>query len=252
MRARNFIVFIVCLSTIFCASHQKRLQRERELSPKYQYDVGTLHLNNNDPDEAIKCFKRTIQLDPDFYLGYNSLGLAYLMKGELTTAEQYFYSCLDINPSFSEPHNNLGTVYQEMKLYDKAEHQFQIAIEDIRNPVKYLAYFNLARLYYLQNKDQEALDNIKIAIKMKSDFVQAYNLEGIIYEKAGKYSEAINSYMKALKISPNDLDLNYNLAVAYFKDNRYEEAKQIFERIYPYVTDSEMKSKIEQYLKIIK
>jgi len=252
MKARYFVILLVCLGTIFCASQQKKLQKEREQSPEYQYDVGTLYLNNNNPDEAIKCFRRVLQLDSDFYLAYNSLGLAYLMKGELKTAEQYFYKCLEIKPSFAEPHNNLGTVYQEMELYEKAEREFKTAIEDIRYPARHLAYYNLARLYYIQNKDQEALDNIKIAAKMKLDFAQAFNLEGIIYEKLGKYDEAINSYEEALKISPNDLDLNFNLAIAFFKSNRYEEAKQIFERIYPNVTDPEMKSKIEQYLKVIK
>jgi len=252
MKIRSFMLFIICLSIVFCASPQKRLQKERAQSPKYQYDVGAMHLNNNDLDEAIKYFRKSIELDPNFFIAYNALGLACFMKGQFKLAEKHFYSCLDKEPSFTEAHNNLGTVYQEMKLYNKAEREYRIAIEDVNYPSRHLAYYNLSKLFYIQNKNQEALEHITFAIKMKPDFAGAYNLEGIIYEKMGKYNEAIYRYETALKFIPNDLSLNFNLAISYFKSNRQKEAKRIFEKIYPSVTDSEMKSKIEQYLKVIK
>jgi hypothetical protein len=46
--------------------------------------------------------------------------------------------------------------------------------------------------------------------------------------------------------------INFNLGVAYFKNNELQKAKDVFVSIYPRVTDSEMKTQIEQYIKVIK
>jgi tetratricopeptide (TPR) repeat protein len=73
-----------------------------------------------------------------------------------------------------------------------------------------------------------------------------------LLEREGKLKEAIFNYEKALNIAPGDINLSYNLAVAYFKSDRRSEAKAIFEKIYSEVTDEEIKSKIDEYLKVLK
>jgi tetratricopeptide (TPR) repeat protein len=68
----------------------------------------------------------------------------------------------------------------------------------------------------------------------------------------GRIKESIKMYNKALEITPDDVNLNFNLAVAYFKDDQREQAKSLFEEIYPRVEDPEIKNKIDEYLKVLK
>ena len=82
--------------------------------------------------------------------------------------------------------------------------------------------------------------------------VMALNLKGVLLERLGNLKQAIYSYEKAQGIAPDDVNLNYNLAVAYFKSDRRAEAKSLFEKIYPNVTDEEIKTKIDEYLKVLK
>ena len=63
---------------------------------------------------------------------------------------------------------------------------------------------------------------------------------------------AVRSFEKAIKINPDDIDINFNLAEAYFNNRQFEKARQIFNTLYLQNIDIEMKTKIEDYLRKIK
>jgi len=252
MKYKIPVILLVSFNLIVCASSQKRLEKKRAEDPQYQYNVGLVYLQNDRLDEAIDYFNKSISLRSNFHLALNALGLTYFMKGEFQKSVEYFEKCLVINPGFTEARNYLGSVYQELGYLDKAEIEFRKAIGDENYASRELPYYNLARLYLAQDKDKEALDLVNTAIELNSRMVMALNLQGVLLERLGKIREAIYSYEKALNISPDDVNLSYNLAVAYFKTDRRTEAKTLFEKIYPQVTDEEIKSKIDEFLKVLK
>jgi tetratricopeptide (TPR) repeat protein len=239
------------LNLAFCVSAQKKLEMERGKDPHYQYNLGLYYLDNGNPNEAIKFLNKSLSLNPRNHLAFNALGFAHSMKGDLGQSLQNFQKCLEINPNFTEAHNNIGMIYQEMGFIDKAEEEFQKVLADEKYPSKENAHYNLANLYYIQGKNEKALDHIQKAIQENVRFAMAYNLKGRIFEKQNKLPEAIMSYEKALQIVPKDIHFNFDLAVALFKNKKYNRAKEIFEKIFPRVTDPEMKENINKYLQII-
>jgi len=251
MRAKVLAVLSICATLAFCASSQAKIQRNQEKDPKYQYNLGLFYLNQNNVDEAVKYFVKAQSLDTRFYLALNGLGLAHSMKGRLDESVRAYQKCLEINPQFTEAHNNLGAVYQEMKLLDKAESEFKTALLDMGYQTRELPYFNLARLYVLQNRLDEALENIEKSIQIKPRLAMAQHLRGFIFEKRNSLGEAIASYEAAVKIVPEDVGFNYDLGVAYFKNGDYARAKEIFLKISGKITDAETKDTINRYLKII-
>ncbi len=251
MKLRIIFLFIIALNLVFCVSAQKRIEKEREKDPHYQYNLGLYYLDNGDPDEAIKFFHKSLALSPRNHLVFNALGFAHSMKGDLRQSLQNFQKCLQVNPNFTEAHNNIGMIYQEMGFIDKAEEEFQKVLADEKYPSKENAHYNLANLYYIQGKNEKALDHIQKAVQENIKFAMAYNLKGRILEKQNKLPEAIVSYEKALQIVPEDIHFNFDLAVALFKNKKYIPAKEIFEKILPRVTDPETKENINKYLQII-
>ena len=251
MRAKVLAVLSICATLAFCASSQAKIQRNQEKDPNYQYNLGLFYLNQSNVDEAVKYFVKALSLDTRFYLALNGLGLAHSMKGRLDESVKAYQKCLEINPRFTEAHNNLGTVYQEMNLLDKAEGEFKAALLDVGYQNRELPYLTLARLYVLQNRLDEALENVQKSIQIKPRLAMAHNLLGIIFEKRSSLDEAIASYAAAVKIVPEDVLFNYNLGVAYFKNGDYARAKEIFLKISGRVTDAETKDTINRYLKII-
>jgi len=252
MRVKLTVIIFICLNMLLCASPQKKVEKARAKDPVYQCNMGLFYLNEGNIDEAIKYLNRALSFNRRYALALNSLGLAHSMKGNFAESVKYFQECIAVNPSLTEAHNYLGTVYQEMGFVDKAEKEFRIAALDENYKSRELPYYNLARLYVLRDKVQEALGYVEKSIEIKSSFRMAHNLKGVILERQLKFSEAIKSYKKALKNLEGDVDINFNLAVAYFKNNEFSKAKEIFEKINRRVTDLEMKEKIDRYLRMIK
>jgi Tfp pilus assembly protein PilF len=251
MRAKALAVLAICLGLAFCASSQNKIQQKQQKDPKYQYNLGLYYLNQNDVENATKSFANSVALDAGYYLSWNGLGLAHSMKGRLDEAVKAYEKCLQVNPQFTEAHNNLGTVYQEKGLLDRAEQEFRKAIADLAYTNRELPYFNLARLYVVQERLDEALDSVQKALQLKPRLAMALNLRGLIYEKKNIIPEAVASYEAAVKAVPDDLSFNYNLAVAYFKNEDYSRAKEIFLRIQGKVTDAETRDTIARYLRLI-
>lgn len=252
MKCKISVILLVSFSMIYCASTQKKLEKQRANDPQYQYNVGLVYLQNDSYDDAKKYLEKSLSLKPDFDLALNALGIIHFINAEFQEAQGYFERCLKVNPGFTEARNYLGSVYQEMGYLDKAEAEFSTAISDESYASRELPLYNLARLYLIEDKDEEALKLINAALELNDRMVMAINLKGVLLERLGQMEDAILSYEKALGINPGDVNLGYNLAVAYFKSDRRADAKSLFEKIYPNVQDEEIKAKIDEYLEVLK
>ena len=60
---------------------------------------------------------------------------------------------------------------------------------------------------------EEAIDNYKKAISLKSDYVQAYNNLGVLYKDNEQYEDAIKMFTKAKELQPDHQNSYYNLSL---------------------------------------
>jgi Tfp pilus assembly protein PilF len=232
-------------------STQEKIQRQREKDPQYQYNLGIFYINNGQPDKALEHLNKSLSLDPDNTLTLIGLGLAHTLKRNLEESERYYKKALSLDPTIAEAHNYLGSVYQEMDYLDKAEQEFLIAAQTENYHSRELPYYNLARLYLIKEEKEKAYEYIKKSIEINNNLAMSLNLYAVICEEFERYTEAIDYYEKALKISPDEINIQFNLAGAYLKKGDYIEAEQVLMEIKPKAQDPEMKENIEKYLKII-
>ena len=111
-----------------------------------QLSLGDLYMNEGDLDKAIKTYCDAITTDPENYLAYAKTGLALWEKDYLEESIVAFHKSIELNPDFEIAQNNLGVVYLD-GLGDPKEavQYFKNAINI--NPNYTLAYFNLGRAY---------------------------------------------------------------------------------------------------------
>jgi tetratricopeptide (TPR) repeat protein len=253
MKTRITLILVICLNLIFCASSQKKIKMAREKDPRYHYNMGLFFLNTGNFDEAMRYLKTSLSLNPGYDLALNALGLTWAMKGNFEESVKCYQECLKVNPSLTEAHNNLGSAYQELGLIDKAETEFRIALSDVRYKSRELPYYNLARLYLMRERFKEALGYVEKSLEIDKGMAMGYNLKGMILEKMNNLEGAIENYKKAVEKISEDPNFNFNLAVAYFKNNDPVNARVAFERTLTLKTISaETKEKIDAYLKMIK
>lgn len=70
----------------------------------YHYQVG-------DTTEALRLFRKTIELKPDHYRAFNDLGFVFKMKGELDSALAYLNHSITLAPAFTLAYLNLADCY---------------------------------------------------------------------------------------------------------------------------------------------
>ena len=148
--ARVSIVILICVSGMSCKETPERWNKKA--AKAYQA---------NQYEEAIRCYKKTITLDPNNLLAHYFLGLLYQQEGKIDRAI--------------------------------AEHKKAIAIDPKRKGL----YNRLGKLYLAQGRINEALIEFKKALTKDSDFALArYNI-GIAYKQLSKNTAAAQHLYEA-------------------------------------------------------
>ena len=130
-----------------------------------QLSLGDLYMAQNDLDRAIKTYCDAISVEPENYLTYAKTGLALWEKDYLEESIVAFHKSIELNPDFEIAQNNLGVVYLDGIGDPKASVEyFKKAIEI--NPNYTLAYFNLARAYQVMGDKSMAAEYFQMTLDL--------------------------------------------------------------------------------------
>jgi len=91
-------------------------------------------------------------------------------------------------------------------------------------------YLKLGRLYRVQGKYSQAEDSYKKAIKLNPKNDDAYGGLGHLYQVQGKYSQAEYSYKKAIKLNPRNSYAHTGLGWIYRVQGKYSQAEDLFKK----------------------
>jgi len=68
----------------------------------------------------------------------------------------------------------------------------------------------LGAAYFQSGHMSAALDEFRIALDADSDYVQAYSIRGLVYGQLKEFARAEADFQRALKLAPNDPEVNNN------------------------------------------
>lgn len=252
---KKLIICFALMCSSFGCGGKKTVEdqsRAQQKDPAYNYKLGVLYLNQGNVPSSILAFRRCIAFEPENIEAWNAMGLAHFMGKQYKEALQAFAKVLELNPSYTDVHNNIGNVYSDMGLLDKAKAEYNKVLEDLTYPKPEAAYFNLALVAVAEQNSDSALNYCKLALSMNPQFSRVYNLIGQIYEKKNDLNEAISNYRVGLQIDSEQLDLNYNLGVALFKTKSFDEARVHFEKVVRINPASMQGKQSLEYLQMLK
>jgi tetratricopeptide (TPR) repeat protein len=96
---------------------------------------------------------------------YNRQGLADADAGKVGSAEQNYERAIALNPDNVAAHFNLGSLYEDLQEFDKAQRQYLIAVKgDLPE-----AYNNLGRLYLKKKQYAEAVALLQQGLQINQD-----------------------------------------------------------------------------------
>jgi protein O-mannosyl-transferase len=101
-----------------------------------------------------------------------------------------------------------------------------------------LAHNNLASEFLASGRQQEAIQELRCALRLKPDYFLAHINLGNSLERLGSISEAVEQYQQAIQIRPTSAPAYINLGVALAKLGRTNDAIKSFEDAVKYAPEN--------------
>jgi tetratricopeptide (TPR) repeat protein len=182
-------------------------------------------------------YRHTLAVTPGSAFIERNLCLDLLGRGKLDEAEEQCQNAVRHKPAYNEPYKLLGLIYLKRQNFGEAVKYCTLAVD--RKPEDFGAYANLARVFVVQGKLDEAAKVIdKVPSTATSDqeegegLFQAYSLLGLGYAQKNDYEKAAIYFGKALTLNGSDVELKSNLGAMLYKAGKKEEGiRQIEEAI---------------------
>lgn len=127
--------------------------------------LGDVYMADSDLDNAIRAYCDSINVNSDDYRAYAKAGLALWEKDYLEEAVVAYHRAIELNPDYDIANNNLGVIYLDgLGVPDESLSYFEKAIEI--NPNYTLAYFNAGRASQTLGKNNEAAEYYQMALDL--------------------------------------------------------------------------------------
>jgi hypothetical protein len=136
-KKHSLIVFVIAACLAFTA-----VAWADDYDEAMQWYQRGLALSDNSETEA-SCYRKALELYPDFFKAHNRLGEVYEAWGEYESAIAEFKRASE-DPLYADPRNNLGQIYRRQGKYDLAAEELNkaIAIEpdypEAQNQLRYV------------------------------------------------------------------------------------------------------------------
>jgi tetratricopeptide (TPR) repeat protein len=177
------------------------------------FSLGNAYFRERRYQDAIRYFKRVLELKPDYDLAVINMANAYRQLGDDQAALAGFGHYLTIDPRNPYVRYQMGEIYLERGDAARAEENFRaaLAIDDKVAPAK-----NALGALAFQRGDVAGAERlIREAIAIRDDVRLArYNL-ALIAEARGDARAAEREYLEELKRHPESYRAAFNLARLY-------------------------------------
>jgi tetratricopeptide (TPR) repeat protein len=91
-------------------------------------------------------------------------------------------------------------------------------------------HYKTGRELYAKGRYGEAIQELKKAIKLSSQFADLFNQLGLAYHLNGEFEEAVKSFKEAIRLNPKYVEAHLNLAITLNELGRYEESVTHFKK----------------------
>lgn len=189
------------------------------------------YFSQRDYDNAIKDYRRAVELEPTSAAIFNRLGQALLVKGQYPAAAEAFRRAVLLREgNFPAAQYNLGFALQQNRDFYNAISAYNEAINSSGGNYAD-AFYQLGSIHYEMGRDREAIDAFKKAIEQYGGRdAESNNGLGAAYAREKQFAEAEAAFRRATEEREDGFpDAHYNLGLLYENNNRLADAVREYE-----------------------
>ena len=207
-----------------------RWQQARKLYNEGLAALVDYHVSEN-LETAIRCFRRALQVDPNYAAAHAALGRAYWLEFKddrdpalLDQSQAACEKARTLDEDFSDAHVCLGRIFQE-----RGDHK--LAIEYYERAIDYSAanddaFRSLASVLEEGNRFREAEREYHWAAKLRPQYWENHRAIADFYNARHDYTRAIDYYNTARSLSNGNARIQYSIGNTYVNLGRYDMAIQ--------------------------
>jgi len=163
-------------------------------------NLGAICFQGNEVEAGINFLEKALEIDPDSYQAYSSLGAIY--KNIMTdTAIQYLERAIELKPDYAISHYNLGSCFFDKQQLKNSVFHLEAAIE--LQPDFVDAYVNLGMAYREQGNIEKAIYYLERAINLRQNCSEAYYNLGFCFRDQGDFVTSISYFRRAHELDPS-------------------------------------------------
>ncbi len=216
----------------------KAFRRAIELDAHFTtpwHKLGDVYRELRYPEDAIEAYRQAIALEPGDAVSWNSLGDVFRGLERFDEAIAAYQQALNCDPGYAWPYHGLGLIYQQQDRYELATPAFhQAARLHHRGEDRAVAWKQLGDIYRSLERFEEAIEAYQQASTLDPAFAWPYHSLGLIYEQQRDFEPAVAMYRQAIPRHKNDRDrvLSWQrLGDVSHALNRYAEAIEAYQRV---------------------
>jgi tetratricopeptide (TPR) repeat protein len=187
---------------------------------------GLSFLSKDDCEKALPYFEKAVESDGNYAEAWAQTGFCREKLGRHGEAIEASKKAVSLRPS-AESYFNIGLASYYLKNYREAAENYRQAIRlDPYNAAD--AHYALGLVYRDWGRPDDEIQAYKQAIKLKPDYVSAWERLGSRYLRSKKYPEAIETFKQLVALKPGDANVPNNMGEAYLEMNLMTDAVAAF------------------------
>jgi Flp pilus assembly protein TadD len=182
-------------------------------------------LEKSKPDEALSAYRQAVVLQPKDAEPHLAAGLLLEQENKFADAEQEYKQALALDGS-SDALVGLASIYMRGHRFAEAE-QYLRKVAAAR-PENGAAHGQLGRVLAAEGKNDDALVELQTALKLAPNDIALERDLADLYTTAGKNDQAEPAYRAIVAAHPDDAESHRGLGQALLRQEKFPEAQQEF------------------------
>jgi tetratricopeptide (TPR) repeat protein len=200
------------------------------------YEAGKRAFEEHDYSAARQALEKVVKVKDNFADIFNMLGICYYNDGFRNEAIKAFKKALELNPGYTEASLNLSVVYNERGDFDKAHDTYSKAKKSEQSsPETYLdpyvkgkvanMHAELGTVYKYLYLYQDAVREYRKALALRPGFVDIKTNLGIVYRTMKEYGKSVRELEDVIGLKPEYTPARVQLGLTYYLMGKHEKAR---------------------------
>ncbi len=155
---------------------------------------------------STALWSHALQVTGPNFVAEDNMGAELINQGNIPAARAHFQAATEINPQDAFSQIDIGVCDKKMGNVKGAIEHYEAALRlTAAATLRSTAFSNLGSLYRVEGNYPAARDNYTAALRIDPGYAMALLGLGLVAQKTGNLSDAVDYYSRAMTASPSDV-----------------------------------------------